>query len=102
MVEQKENWKQFQGTELGSLMNRLYGSEKTVINYPKPKQKKFEPPPLFIPGGASATAEDPRKHTIIKPIIDVPIKPKTYKSKFKPVDLIPHRKSESVMKKEIE
>lgn len=100
-----QNWKQFQGTELGGLMSRLYGNEnKPVINYPKPKQKKFQPAPTFIPGGAKHNAVDPRKSTFNKNVaIDVPVptggrKPR----KFNAVDFIPHRRAEENIQLEID
>lgn len=100
-----QNWRQFQGTELGGLMARLYGNEnKPVVNYPKPKQKKFTPPPTFIPGGAKHDSTDPRKSTFTKGVpIDVPVptggrKPR----KWAAVDLIPHRKAGNTIQTELD
>ena len=43
-MEQSNSWQEFHGTELGSVLQGLYGN-KPKINYPKPKQKKnaFDP-----------------------------------------------------------
>ena len=38
-----ENWKKFQGSELGSLLAGIYGGTRPKINYPKPKQNKSAP-----------------------------------------------------------
>lgn len=100
-----ENWRQFQGTELGGLMNQLYGSNKPKIDYPKPKQKKFQPAGNFIGLGSKAGADDVRKHTIIKaPPIDVPIvgTGSGRRKKFAAVDFIPKKRGESDMRREIE
>ena len=64
--EKMDNWKQFQGTDLGSLMGSIYGNEnKPKINYPKPRVRAKARPPTepFLPGGAKAGASDPRKAT---------------------------------------
>jgi hypothetical protein len=105
MTDAPENWRQFQGTELGGLMNRLYGGDKPQINYPKPKQKKFQPAGGFIGLGAKAGADDVRKHTIIKaPLVDVPVvgTGSGRRKKFAAVDFIPKKRGESDSRKEIE
>jgi len=61
-----ENWKQFQGSELGSLMASLYGGAKSrpQINYPKPTQKPGgHQPGKWLPLGNAIDSEDPRKVT---------------------------------------
>jgi hypothetical protein len=105
MTDAPENWRQFQGTELGGLMSRLYGGDKPQINYPKPKQKKFQPAGGFIGLGAKAGADDVRKHTIIKaPPVDVPVvgTGSGRRKKFAAVDFIPKKRGESDSRKEIE
>lgn len=109
MAEEKlDNWKQFQGTELGSLMSQLYGKQnRPAINYPKPNVKReFKPEKGFIPGGAAAGAEDPRKSTMRK---DVKIAKPTFRRRtiddecvVHPVDQIAHRRSENVIKVELD
>jgi hypothetical protein len=104
-----ENWKQFHGTELGSLLGSIYGSQSNVkINYPKPKQQRTpSEKKLFIPGGASSESSDPRKVTRRAANVVVP-KPtgRTARddefSSLKPVDLIPKRRSAEHIKSEME
>ena len=100
----EQNWRQFQGTELGPVMARLYGNEnRPVINYPKPKSKKFEPHPTFIPGGASHNATDPRKTTRNYVNIDIPIPTGgKMRTKFSMVDAIPKRRGEETIQKEMD
>jgi hypothetical protein len=104
--ENLDNWKQFQGTELGSLLGSIYGN-KTKINYPKPKTSNK---PLehgnFI-SGASVEAADPRKSTRRKAEIDTPSFAKSSSSSSaigasRPVDNIPRRKQESVIRAELD
>ena len=102
-----DNWKQFQGTDLGALMGSIYGNEnKPKINYPKPKSKvkKASPPSApFLPGGAKAGATDPRKSTRVDKKVSVPVVGKGGSGRsYSKVDLVPHRRSESNSKAEIE
>jgi hypothetical protein len=113
--EPMENWKQFQGTELGSLLGSIYGSKSAIkINYPKVKansssnlEKKD-----FIPGGAKLDASDPRKITRKSVNLKVP-KPVgrnnsgvnldgSDENGYKLIDIIPKRRSADVIKNEIE
>lgn len=101
-----DNWKQFQGTELGGLMSQLYGAQnRPKVNYPKPKVKApFLPEKGFIPGGASAEAVDPRKCSVKR---DVKIAKPTFGKKsadqiIHPVDTLARRRSESVIKAELD
>lgn len=99
------NWKQFQGTELGALMGQIYGNQnKPKINYPKLQTRK--PKPLeqktFIPGGAKIDAEDPRKATRRPVDIEVPKNFKERSENIKPIDLINRRKSAETIKTEME
>jgi len=101
--EKKDNWRQFQGTELGGLMSQIYGNERPQINYPKPKMKPSKPAGPFIPGGANPDASDPRKSTKRSVSIDVP-KPssKSTGRSYAMIDCIPRRKNENAIKSEIE
>lgn len=101
--ENMENWKQFQGTELGSLLGSIYG-KKTSINYPKPKAgNKPLSHGTFISGG-SVDAADPRKSTRKKVEVEAP----TFSKKSgpatiaHPVDYIPHRRQETVIRAELD
>ena len=66
-VEEMNNWKQFQGTELGSLMSSIYGNQnRPKISYPKPKTKPMTKEQMakgFQYVGAKPDAADPRKST---------------------------------------
>jgi len=64
---EQNNWQQFRGTELGSVLAGIYGN-KPKINYPKPKQskstfnpnnQKFQPVNAKVVHGAS----DPKRAT---------------------------------------
>ena len=106
--EETENWKQFQGTELGSLLGSIYGS-KPSINYPKPKVRKgsveSSPHGNFIVG-AKVDAADPRKSTRRAVSIDLPTFGKQSKqpSHGPPalVDIIPKRRSETIIRAELD
>lgn len=54
--ERLENWKQFQGTELGGLLKSIYGQQRPKVNLPKPRTKSMPLPSTFIPGGAGHNA----------------------------------------------
>lgn len=106
--DKMDNWKQFQGTELGALMGSIYGNEnRPKIIYPKPKTKvnKTNPPTEpFLPGGAKAGATDPRKATRVDKKVMVPVvgRGSGNKPKYSKVDFIPHRRSETTSKAAID
>lgn len=101
------NWKQFQGTELGSLMSQIYGNQnKPKVNYPKLHTKKSaEPSKLFIPGGGNPEAEDPRKAT--RKAVNIAV-PKNFNSgkergeSVKAIDVINRRRSADSIKAEMD
>eukprot|EP00607_Mallomonas_marina_P000629 CAMPEP_0182428408 /NCGR_PEP_ID=MMETSP1167-20130531/22911_1 /TAXON_ID=2988 /ORGANISM="Mallomonas Sp, Strain CCMP3275" /LENGTH=249 /DNA_ID=CAMNT_0024611311 /DNA_START=185 /DNA_END=931 /DNA_ORIENTATION=- len=99
-----DNWRQFNGTELGGLMNQLYGNDRPKINYPKPKKKETPALPTgpFIAGN-NPTASDPRKASKqnVKVAVPKPSSGGSYR-RFSEVECIPKRKSESVIKQEID
>ncbi len=72
------------GTEVGALLNKIYGREKKEINYPELKRsgKSSVPPPQFIPGGAPLLASDPRTNSKgkFKDKVDTMFVPKPKKS----------------------
>jgi hypothetical protein len=104
-----DNWKQFQGTELGGLLGSIYGNQnRAKINYPVPKQKQNNEKKEFIPGGGRIDATDPRKSTHKAVSLNVP-KPTGRGGKendefasLKPIDFIPKRKSADTIKVEID
>jgi hypothetical protein len=104
MSEPMDNWKQFQGTELGGLMSQIYGNQRPVINYPKPKAKKNPLPAKdWVAAGNKADAVDPHKTTRRAVNIDVPKLGKaTNDNSLKPVDLINKRRSADTIKVEMD
>jgi hypothetical protein len=110
-TESLDSWKQFHGTELGGLLSSIYGNPNRVkINYPKPKQStKNQDKKGFIPGGAALEASDPRKVTRRNVNVAVPKvcgRPSSEglenTENIKPIDLIPKRKSASVIQVELD
>lgn len=99
-----ENWKQFQGTELGSLLSSIYGN-KPKVNYPTLKTTK-QPLPAkgFIPGGAKATASDPRQATKRPVAVSVPKLGRDHaeENRPKPVDCIARRRNAEAIKAELD
>lgn len=106
MEETHDNWKQFQGTELGGLLGQIYGNQnRPKINYPKPRaSKSTEPRSGFIPGGAKPTNTDPRHATRRDVRIVVPKHTRhvAEEDSIKPVDLIAHRRSAEVIRAELD
>ena len=67
LQEKEDNWKQFLGSELGSVLSGIYGNQRPKINYPVPKKKSFDPAKQkFLPVNSkiqSSAYQDPRKTT---------------------------------------
>ena len=89
--EEMNNWKQFQGTELGSLMSSIYGNQnRPKINYPKPKTKPMTKEQMekgFHYAGSKPGASDPRKVTRTNVKVNVPI-PATAGSKIPAIESV--------------
>ena len=107
----EENWKQFQGTELGSLLASLYGNQNRVaINYPKPKSKgAFNPAQhSFLPVNSivASGASDPRKSTRKNVAVAIPSFRGGHtafdQENMQPISIIPRRKNEETIKAEME
>lgn len=104
--ESLDNWKQFQGTELGSLLGSIYGAQnRPKINYPKPKTKTIPHAKNgFIPGGAKSEAVDPRKAT--RRSVNVAVPRLTGRSEevenIKPIDVISRRKNVTAIQSELD
>ncbi len=102
--EKMDNWKQFQGSELGTLMAGLYGGKKNRPNIVYPKVKKSKPvdPGKWRPVSNLPGAVDPRKTTRRNVKVNVP---KGFGNKYEVpslIDCISRRKNESNIKEEIE
>jgi hypothetical protein len=99
------NWRQFQGTELGAMMSQLYGNQnKPKVNYPKLQTKTSKPleHKTFIPGGGKIDAEDPRKATRRAVNIDVPKNFKERNENVQPIDVVYRRRSAESIKAEMD
>lgn len=102
-----ENWKKFQGSELGSLLAGIYGGTRPKINYPKPKQSKRAPDITESTWRAVSnkpSAVDPRKTTRRDTAgMFVPkVNGGKARSKLALVDCIPQRRNESSIKQEMD
>lgn len=112
--EPMENWKQFQGTELGSLLGQIYGNQnRPKIQYPKFKTSSSSTVSKkdWLPGGGKVDAVDPRKATRRPVNINVPKLTGNSsetnldidaRSGLKAIDIIPKRKGADVIKQEID
>ena len=97
-----ENWKQFQGTELGALMSQLYGNNKPKVSYPKPKtSNKFNPNQPFQPFGSKIETKSETKRNV-KIAVPQPLKNKNSNDIIHPIDMIARRKTEGVISREID
>jgi hypothetical protein len=96
-----DNWKQFQGTELGSLLSGIYGNKPKIV-YPKLNRvssgSTIENREGWRPTINKPTAVDPRK-TTRRPIDLIVPKMKGGKShkSLALIDCIPRRKNENVI-----
>lgn len=101
-----DNWKQFQGTELGSVLSKLYGNNSSSkINYPKPKSKvPFDSSKeIFRPVNSKPNATDPRKTTRKQVDLIVPkCNGSSNNENFHPVDYLMKRRNKSVIDVEID
>lgn len=108
--EKLENWKQFQGTELGGLLKSIYGQQRPKVVLPKPKGGAKPLPPYMIPAGG---LNDPRKCTKKQVNVAVPkFSGRTQSSsseeeeysfmKYHALAAIPRRRSENIIRNEIE
>ena len=97
--EPMDNWKQFQGSELGSLMAGIYGGKKhrPNISYPKPKQKATSDPGKWRPVVNNPNAVDPRKTTRRNIKVNVPKNFGPKREGISMIDLIPKRKNEETI-----
>ena len=104
--EPMENWRRFQGSELGSVLAGIYGGTRPKINYPKPKQNKHAPDLKEATWRAVSnkpSAVDPRKTTRRDTTgMFVPkVNGGRARSRLSLVDCIPQRRNETSIKEEM-
>jgi len=105
----QQNWQQFQGTQLGSVLAGIYGN-KPKINYPVPKQAKnaFDPAKAkFKPCNAPVVhgAQDPRKTTRRDVNLAVPTGFRGEAARppaLHAISYVPHRRGAAEIKAEME
>lgn len=106
-MEREDNWKQFLGSELGSVLSGIYGNQRPKINYPAPKKKTFDPSKTrFLPVNANVNkgATDPRK-TTRRNVSHLPVpqfKNKGSRYKFSAMDLVPKRRGADEIRNELD
>lgn len=107
-MSDEDNWKQFQGTELGSLLAGIYGGNKPKINYPKLNKIKSAPnieESTWRPTINKPTAVDPRK-TTRRPIEGHLVIPRMRGGRKNTplalIDCVPKRKNENEIRNEID
>jgi len=105
MNPEPEHWRQFQGSELGSLLSGLYGGKNSrpVISYPKPKQRKAGAPRgKWLPVNNEVTSTDPRKTTRRDKKVNVPSVGRKQYGDISLIDCVPRRKNEIVIAGEMD
>ena len=102
--DKQDNWRQFNGTELGGLMNKIYGNEgRPKINYPKPKARKSaEVKEPYRPCGGKADAKDHRNAPKKDVKVAVPKLGRRSGSGYAAIDCVPRRKQEDNIRVEID
>ena len=94
----EENWKQFQGTEIGTFLSSIYGKHnKSNIDYPKPQTKEFIPSRKFNSSGSVQHEPKPKKEIQLEYYRKKPNRLPSLAA----VDLIPKRKNERHIKDEL-
>lgn len=106
-----ENWKQFLGSELGSVLSGIYGAQRPKVHYPTPKKKAFDPSKQrFQPVNSKVSSEkwqDPRKttrrETAGKVSVPTGFKGAGYqRENYAPIDFLDKRKGYENIKKELD
>jgi hypothetical protein len=97
-----DNWKQFQGTQLGSLLSGIYGAKKTQISYPKPKIRRDQPKGKWLPLGNEISASDPRRTTRRKVNVNAPRVGQRNQHEISLIDCVPKRRGEVAIQEELE
>lgn len=106
MPDNMQNWRVFQGTELGSLMAGIYGNQnKPKINYPKPRVKTFEADKEkgFRYCGSNPSADDPRKVTRSDVKVNVPkLNGGRTRADYKQIEFVPKRRNAEKIQEEMD
>lgn len=112
LQEKEDNWKQFLGSELGTVLSGIYGNQRPKINYPAPKKKTFDPAKhKFLPVNGhvnNVQHQDPRKTTRrdTRGKVSVPTgfkgEASANRGPFDPMVIVPSRKGYNEIKKEME
>jgi hypothetical protein len=101
--QQEEHWRQFHGTELGGFLTQIYGNKgaQSRVSYPiiNKKNKSFEPTSSFVSSGNPS--KDMRHVKEVKVIVPQ-FKKLSVGGKKSQVEYIPRRKSENIIKAEID
>ena len=103
MSEDGEHWKQFQGSELGSLLSSIYGRPHANIKYPKLATRQTESKDIWRPISNKPGAVDPRNATRREVGLEVP-KMRGGRTFSRPalIDCIPKRRNETEIRGELE
>lgn len=103
-ADEQQNWRQFHGTELGSLLSSIYGGQRKVIKYPTlARTKAFEADKQqFRPVNSTLASTDPTKATRNRSVhVAVPKSFGRSESKEN-VPYLPSRKHEETIRGELD
>ena len=98
-MPEPENWEQFRGSEVGGLLSNIYGTEKTVVRYPRLFQKKIDPTKSCESTGTKIRDKAKRKGRVSVPKVGLE---KSSLPLIAAVDSIARRKKESIIKVELD
>lgn len=97
----EEHWRQFQGTELGSLMTQIYGNKAAQerVRYPRPgRASPFAPSESFVSSGNPGRGPKPRTpRKVAVPSFGQPVVANRAK-----IESVPKRRNESVIRSEMD
>jgi len=102
-ADEEQNWRQFQGSELGSLLSSIYGRPQTNIKYPKVATRRAEARDIWRPIANKPGAVDPRSASRREVAVEVP-KMRGGRSFSRPalIDCVPKRRNESEIRSELQ
>ena len=103
MADAEEHWRQFQGTELGSLMTQIYGNKtaQSKVRYPRPAKKE---PSTFLPSQSFISSGNPSRATNPRPArkVAVPTFQHPSSGARAQIEVIPKRRSETAIRSELD